>query len=203
LQQSRQKCKNTTRRGTPLFGRKPPAPPAAPSNLCPKNGAAQSILKVTSTDPPTKSVASINPSLFQNAPPSSTLQKDPSSSKLNPPSFIYASKSCVRVYSGRTLHFLVFSTMSQNAACDPNSGATSATTTAEDSATTKSTSNSDSRDVYPLHCHPQYIYFRMLSEFDLDFDCFAYKINKVRRKIELQGRQNVRQNPELRQQWPQ
>jgi hypothetical protein len=102
-------------------------PPAASSNLCANNGAVQSILNSTSTGHPTKSLASINPPLFQKAPPSPTIKKAVS-----------------ELTAEELLAFLDFLRQDKTAVCDPNSGATSANTTAEDSATTNSTTTVDS-----------------------------------------------------------
>jgi hypothetical protein len=128
--------------------------------------------------PPTKSVASANPSSFQENPSPCTLQKAPPSSTLQ--------KALLEFTAEELSACLNFLRRDKTAAI-------SGTTTAADSATTDSATYADSRDSYPLHCYRQYVDFRKLSDFDLDFGCFAYKINVFGRKKQRVSRKAVRQ----------
>jgi hypothetical protein len=94
--------------------------------------------------PSTRSVASANPSLFQEDPPLSRLQKAPPSSRLQ--------KAVLEFTAEELSSCLEFLHQDKTAA-------TPGTTTAADSATTNSATNADSRDSYPLDCHRQYVDF--------------------------------------------
>jgi hypothetical protein len=139
-------------------------------------------------------------STLQKAPPSSTLQKATASSTLQETVLEFtadelsaflvflrgdgATSSATSGAASATSATNAASTTGATSASTSGSAAssTSAATNAEDSAATEPITNVDSRDSYPLHCNRQHVDFRKLSEFDLDFDCFAYKINEFGRQ---------------------
>jgi hypothetical protein len=137
-------------------------------------------------------------SALQKAPPSSTLQKATSSSTLQETVLEFAADelSASLVFlrgdgatSGATS--AASATGAANAASTTSAtsatgasaaSSTSAAANAEGSAATEPVTMVDSGDSHPLHCHRQHVDFRKSSEFDSDFDCFAYKINEFGRQ---------------------
>jgi hypothetical protein len=70
-------------------------------------------------------------------------------------------------------------------------GTTTGTTTTDDSTTTR---NDDSTDPFlPLYCNNKYIEFEKLSEFDLDFGSFSYKVNEFGAKTKRDSYEAIRQ----------
>jgi hypothetical protein len=92
----------------------------------------------------------------------------------------------LRFYNRRALRFLGFFATRKTAAhhgqgkCHPDSATGTITT--------------DSIYFFlQLHCNNKYIDFEKLSEFDLDFGCFWYKINKFGRKTKQDSYEVIHQ----------
>jgi hypothetical protein len=69
-------------------------------------------------------------------------------------------------------------------------------TTGQDTTRTASSTNDidgDTTTFLPLHCNNKYIDFEKLSEFDLNFGSFSYKIDKFGRKTQRNSREAIRQ----------
>jgi hypothetical protein len=58
---------------------------------------------------------------------------------------------------------------------------------------TRSPTTDSTECLLPLHCNIKYIDFEKLSEFNLDFDSFSYKINEFGRKTIRNSSQAIRQ----------
>jgi hypothetical protein len=82
--------------------------------------------------------------------------------------------------------FLAF--LRQDKTTSPSGQGTRHPTPATPSPTTDST-----ECLLPLHCNNKYIDFEKLSEFNLDFDSFSYKINEFGRKTIRDSSQAIRQ----------
>jgi hypothetical protein len=143
--------------------------------LGPNNDAAQSILKSTSTDPTKKLAASITPI-------SSTHQK-----------------VVVQFTEEELAGFLSFLRRQKAAAhCGqgthpPNSAAGTTTTTGTTTDSLNDATTNSTPRALPLHCNNRYIDFEKLSDFDLDFGCFSYKINEFGTKTKRGSSEAIRQ----------
>ena len=136
-------------------------------------------------------------STLHNAPPLSTLKnkfpalkKAPPSSTLHKLPLLSTSQTTVLEFTTEELSaFVDFLRRDKTKACHPTSTTTATTTTpatgttTADTATNTETTSLNYRDSFPpLHCQRQYVEFGKVQDFDLDFDCFAFKSNDFDRE---------------------